>query len=73
MEKEKALVSKVGKALIYPAFVMTAGLGVITMLITVTLPALAGLFKENEGQLPLPTQIMVGITTVVNDNLLIIA
>ena len=66
MEKEKALLARVGKALAYPAFVLVMAGVVITLLTTVTLPGLTELFAELGGQLPLPTQILVALTTFVN-------
>ena len=66
MEKEKALLAGVGRALVYPAFILLVAGGVITMLITVTLPSLTELFTEFEGELPLPTRLLVALTTFVN-------
>lgn len=62
IEKQNALVSKVGRSLAYPAFVFVVGLGVVTLLILVTLPALSGLFEDLGGELPLPSRIMIGLT-----------
>jgi len=65
MEKEKALLARVGKALAYPAFVLLLAGGVITLLVTVTLPSLSSLFDEFGGELPLPTRVLVALTTFV--------
>lgn len=62
IEKQNVLVSKVGRSLAYPAFVFVVGLGVVTLLILVTLPALSDLFMDLGGELPLPSRIMVGLT-----------
>lgn len=62
LEKQNALVSKVGRSLAYPAFVFVVGLGVVTLLILVTLPALSGLFEDLGGELPLPSRIMVALS-----------
>ena len=66
MEKEKALLASVGRALIYPAFVLAIAGGVITLLLTVTLPSLSELFTEFGGDLPLPTRLLVALTAFVN-------
>lgn len=66
MEKDKALMARVSRALAYPAFVLLIAGGVITLLITVTLPSLSELFTEFGGQLPLPTRILVGLTGFVS-------
>jgi len=70
MEKEQALLSKVGRAFVYPAFVLLIAAGVITLMMLVTLPSLTGLFAEFEGQLPLPTRLLVALTTFVNTYIL---
>ncbi len=70
MEKEKALQASVGKALVYPAFVLLIAGGVITLMITVTLPSLSELFAQFEGRLPLPTRLLLAITTFVNTYIL---
>ena len=72
MEKQNALVSKVGRALAYPAFVLIVGCGVITLLILVTLPALADLFTDLGGELPLPTRLMVALTDFLSAYILVI-
>lgn len=66
MEKEKALLARVGRALAYPAFVLLLASGVITLLVTVTLPSLSTLFDEFGGELPLPTRVLVALTTFVS-------
>lgn len=71
MEKQNALVSKVGRSLAYPAFVLAVGLGVVTLLILVTLPALSDLFLDLGGELPLPSRIMIGITDFLTSYILI--
>ena len=71
LEKQNLLVSKVGKSLAYPAFVFVVGLGVVTLLIVVTLPALSDLFLDLGGELPLPSRIMVGLTDFLTKYILV--
>ena len=68
--KEQALLSKVGRAFVCPAFVLLIAAGVITLMILVTLPALSELFTEFEGELPLPTRLLIAFTTFVNTYML---
>ncbi|MCH8061728.1 MAG: type II secretion system F family protein [Chloroflexi bacterium] len=70
IEKQGVLVSKVARSLAYPLFVLLVGIGVITLLVLVTLPALSDLFLNLGGELPLPTKIMVVITDVASEYLL---
>ena len=70
MEKQNAMVSKVARSLAYPFFVLLVGVGVISLLILVTLPALSDLFLNLGGELPLPTKIMVAITDAAGKYLL---
>ena len=66
MEKERALLSKLSGAFVYPAFVLLIAAGVVILMITVVLPSFAGLFAELGGELPLPTRILVGLTGFVD-------
>lgn len=67
MEKDEQLSSKVKQSLAYPAFVL--GLGVVSaiILLTFSLPAMVGLFKEWGAELPLPTRILVGVASFLQE------
>src|SRR3954449_6200025 len=56
----KNLRDRVQQALIYPAFLAFAGVGLITIFITFMVPKLVGFMSENGGILPLPTRILLG-------------
>ncbi len=61
MEKENALRSKIKGAMIYPAVIICAMIGIgILMLITVV-PKLAETFEELEIELPLATRIVINL------------
>lgn len=61
MEKENALRSKIKGAMIYPAVIICAMIGIgILMLITVV-PKLAETFEELEIELPLATKIVINL------------
>ena len=56
----KQLRDRVTGALIYPAFLVVAGVGLIIIFITVLVPQLKGFFSNtNGGKLPLPTEILI--------------
>ncbi len=46
-------------AAIYPAFVLLAVCAAVTVLVTVTVPAVAGIYARSGVQLPLPTRLVV--------------
>ena len=60
LQQAKNLRDRVQQALIYPAFLAMAGLGLITIFITFMVPKLVGFMSENGGILPLPTRILLG-------------
>ena len=55
----KNLRDRVQQALIYPAFLALAGVGLITLFITFMVPQLVGFMSQNGGALPLPTRILL--------------
>ncbi len=59
MERERALMSTVKSAMIYPALLMLTAVGSITLLLTQVLPQFVPLFEQNGAVLPRPTQIMI--------------
>ena len=62
MEKEDAIVRKIRGAMAYPAFILSAAIGVVILMITVALPPMMGLFESFDTELPLPTRILMAIT-----------
>ncbi len=62
MEKDFDMNSKVRGAMIYPAFViaMMGAIGILMMVFVV--PKLTAIITEAGGELPLPTQILIGIS-----------
>jgi type II secretory pathway component PulF len=61
LQQAKNLRDRVQQALIYPAFLAMAGLGLITIFITFMVPKLVGFMADNGGILPLPTRILLGL------------
>ncbi len=60
LTQAKNLRDRVQQALIYPAFLALAGVGLITIFITFMVPQLTGFMTQNGGSLPLPTRILLG-------------
>ena len=61
-DKQSRLDSKMKAAAVYPIILLVLIVGVIIVLFTFVLPQFAGLF-ETMGDLPLPTQIMMGFSS----------
>jgi len=60
-EKELNLRSKVKSASIYPCVVVLVACGVLTFMLTVVLPTFMGIFEEFDAELPIMTQILLGV------------
>ena len=61
MERERAALKKVSRAMIYPAFILLVASGAVTILVTFTMPPLMDLFDEFEAELPLVTKLLIAI------------
>jgi len=63
--REKELRSKVMTAMLYPSILLVLALGVLIFLLTFFIPRFQGIFKGFGASLPLPTQIVIGVSNVV--------
>lgn len=72
MKKDHAIVSKVRGAMIYPAVILTAMVGVGIMVVIYVIPSLTSIFDEMNATLPLPTRVLIKISEIVNKYGLII-
>ena len=63
MERENELGSKIKSALIYPAVIICAMLGIGFLMLVMVVPKLAETFDELDIELPLTTQIVVSLGT----------
>lgn len=61
MERQKALVGKIRKALTYPSIVITVGLIGSFILVTVAVPAITKLLVEYQAKMPFTTQLLVNV------------
>ena len=65
LEKQARLRERVKSALMYPAFVMVAAIGILTVLMAFVVPTFIGMFTELGSALPLPTRILVAACNVI--------
>ena len=65
LEKQARIRDRVKSALMYPAFVMFAAVGILTVLMAFVVPTFLGMFTELGSALPLPTRILVASCTIV--------
>ena len=54
---------KVTMALVYPAIVLTMGIGTMIFTLLFVVPRFSQIFEELGGSLPLPTQILIGMSS----------
>lgn len=64
LEKQKEFKSKTRGALIYPAIVVIGMLGVILIMMIFVIPKLASIYENIGTELPLPTLILIAISTI---------
>jgi type II secretory pathway component PulF len=62
LNREYKLIKKVKGAMTYPVILLTATLGIITIMLTFVLPKLTKSFAQNNVELPLLTKILVNIS-----------
>jgi type IV pilus assembly protein PilC len=62
LEKADALARKVKGAMVYPTTVMVVAIGVVVLLLVKVIPTFEKMFVDFGGELPGPTQVVVGIS-----------
>jgi len=62
LEKEREFKSKLKGALVYPVIVIVGMFVVMFIMVTFVLPKLLGLYKDFNVELPLSTQILIGVS-----------
>lgn len=67
LERTYALTSKARNALIYPAFVLVAFVGVIIVMLVVVVPRLTSIFAELGQEVPFYTRLVIGISSFLRD------
>ena len=67
LEKSARLRERVKSALMYPAFVMVAAVGILIVLMAFVVPTFMGMFTELGSSLPLITRLLIGACTAVRN------
>ena len=65
-DKQEALKSRLTAALIYPFFMALVGAGILFILITYVVPNIVHVFEEMDQALPLPTIILINVSSFLN-------
>jgi len=73
MRRSVGLRRKIRGALAYPTFLLMASLGMVVFLTVYVVPRMSGLFAGFGGNLPLPTQIVMGISGWLTANIFWVA
>ncbi len=67
LESRAAFTEAVVTALIYPAFVTVVAAGAVVFLMTFVLPRFASIFADLKQTIPLPTQIVLAVSTAIRE------
>jgi type IV pilus assembly protein PilC len=70
IEKARSLKGKVKSAMVYPAAIVFVAVSVIIFLMIFVIPVFAQMFQDFGGVLPLPTQIVIGLSNFVKSYIL---
>jgi type IV pilus assembly protein PilC len=73
LEKEHDLTSKVRGALLYPAVVIAAMIGIAVLMLTYILPKITGVFKDMDVELPQTTQFVIRISDFLREHAILSA
>lgn len=63
-QKQEAIISHLRSALTYPILMALTGVGTIIFMLTFVMPRLMGIFSNLGGDLPLPTQMLIRLSTL---------
>ncbi len=72
IEETQKLKSKMLKAMMYPSFVLTMGMIIVTIIMVVVVPKFTGVFSGSGVELPLMTQILVSMSEIFRKYIIII-
>jgi len=64
LDDEHQLRSKLRAAMVYPLFLVCIGLGTVLVLMVWVIPKFSSFFESLEQQLPLPTRMVIGLSSV---------
>lgn len=72
LDRNYEISQKAKNALIYPAFIMLTFVGVMTLMMTVVIPHLSDMLTQTGQQIPIFTQVIIGISVFVSRYILLI-
>jgi len=64
LDSAQSAMAQAKRAMIYPMMIVLVGIGVVTMLLTVSLPQMIGLFETMGASLPMPTKVLIAISGI---------
>lgn len=70
LKKENLLVGKIKNALTYPIIVLIAMVGIGAAMFILVIPKITEMYKDAGAQLPIITRIIIGLSDLLNQNLL---
>jgi type IV pilus assembly protein PilC len=68
LEKEQKFKAKLKSASIYPLFISVLAVVVVILIITLIMPSFVSIFESSGVQLPLPTRLLLGVSTFLKIN-----
>ena len=71
MKKNHELISRVKGAMVYPAVIVIAMIGIGILMMILVVPQLTSVFNELNIELPLSTRIIIGLSNFLKDNLIL--
>ncbi len=66
-QKQADIFSKVKIALVYPIIMLLVGVGTVIFMLSFVVPRLMNIFSELGSQLPLPTRILISLSTLLKE------
>lgn len=72
LEKEHELLSKVKGAMMYPAVIVVAMIGIGILMLTYVLPKITGVFKDMQVELPPTTQFIINLSDIFKNHSLLV-
>lgn len=73
LEKSAALSRKIRSALVYPAVLVGMSVTITAVLLLKVVPIFKGIFETLGGRLPLPTRILIGVSSLFTNYFLVMA
>lgn len=68
IERQQELSGRVKSALLYPAFMAVVGTAIVICLLTIVVPSITGIFLEMHKAMPMPTRILIGISSALQQH-----